>query len=220
MTSQYDDDQLPDPNEDEESPDAEEEPKAWAAAEAPAEAPTEVPAEAPTGDAQLKQQNELLRQQILQQQLDAQRQAANAVQQWLAQQPPEKQVEYRRIIEDKQREAEDKRRVMWQIAQTNALQGEYLDEFYELAGRMDHPAPMERLAARYKSLMEGGGTVKPKEKPAMARTRPDAGAPQGNHAGNVRQKQEKILKPFMPGGPKSGNLVEMDLEMQRNGFYG
>ena len=219
MTNQYDD-QLPDPNEDEEilddEGDAEEE---VPAAQAPAAAEL-ARAEAPTADAQLVHQNELLRQQIAQQQQDAQRQAANAVQQWMAQQPPEKQTEYRRIIEDKQREAEDKRRVMWTIAQTNGLQGEYLDEFYELAGRMDHPVAMERLAARYKGLM-AGGKAEPKEKPGMAKVRPDAGAPQGNRATRSgTRRQQELLEPFMPGGAKQGKQVELEMMLMDNGFYG
>lgn len=212
---------LPDPNADDDQVFAPEEsiPQTAAGAGAPPPPVATTPLSDP---AELARQNELLKQQVAQSRQAQQQVAAGQVQAWLASLPDDKRDAARRLIEDHMREAEDKRRVMWTIAQQNALEGTQLQEFYEVAQGVADPTTMERLGARYKRFMEleKGTTVTPKPKPAMASVRPDAGAPQGNRAGSQRKRQEEILAPYMGGGAKQGNLVELEMELERHGKYG
>ena len=107
------------------------------------------------------------------------------------------------------------------MARLNELEGAHRQEFYEIAAGVADPMTMERLAARYKRIQEQEGKTRtPRTRPAMAGVRPDAGAPQGNRAGDNRRRKDELLAPFMPGGAKQGKLEEMDLMLQDNGYYG
>ena len=148
-----------------------------------------------------------------------QQQAAVGIQRWLGTLTPEQRTQAEGLITDQLREAESKRLVLWRIGAEAELQGEDLTEFYDLASGMNDPLKVEALAARFKrDQRRAAQPAATGPRPGMATARPDAGAPNGNRAGGSRLSKEEVLKPFGPGGPRQGKLVEMEEALIRNGF--